>query len=267
MRFKRESFGDLGIASTMRGRIIILAALNLLVWLLILAAETPPVWKLLSEPVAIESVHGKHRSIHLVGPGKPGWQPLEQTSRHTIHAIVTAEDSRFFEHHGLDFAAIFSSVRLNYNKGRLARGGSTITQQVVKMAFLDGTKSWERKLREACGALLLELILSKDEILAWYLNLLPLGSGTIGIKEASQLYFNESAEFLTIQDSIQLALVIPRPRERSLELADKSLSPFGQRRYADLAKQMRDYGYITQTLYETAMATGNFGKPIELALL
>src|SRR5690606_35698153 len=118
-------------------------------------------------------------------------------SRHALHAIVVAEDARFYQHAGLDFAEIWASLKTNIRKGRYARGGSTITQQVVKVAFLSSRKNLIRKAREAVGAMLLELLFTKQEILEWYINLVQFGDGVYGIKEGCWHYFKTKPEQLT----------------------------------------------------------------------
>ena len=155
------------------------------------------------------------------------------------------------------------SLRTNLEKGRIVRGGSTITQQVVKVAFLSRQKSIIRKAREALGALLLEQLLDKERILEWYINLVEFGGGVYGIAEAAHQYFDTEPRLLTIQQGVNLALVLPGPNTWSRGLQDRRLTAFGQKRYATIVNQMYQNGYITKTLRKTALATGDFGEPVE----
>lgn len=171
----------------------------------------PPVWQLRKGPVEVMRWPKSGPKIFVVGPKTPHWTPISSVSRHVLHAIVVAEDARFYDHSGLDFQEISHSIASNMEQGRYVRGGSTITQQVVKMGFLNPEKSLFRKSREAMGAILLEAILDKDRILEWYINLVEFGDGVFGINAAAQHYFQTTPELLTIQDGAHLALVIPAP--------------------------------------------------------
>lgn len=112
----------------------------------------------------------------------------------------------------------------------MARGGSTISQQVVKMAFLSREKTLIRKAREVVGTLL-ETILSKDEIMEWYLNLAEFGDAVYGIEKASWHYFRTKPQLLSIEQAVHLALVLPSPNGWSKGLRRKNLTRFGHQRF------------------------------------
>ena len=228
---------------------------------------TPPVWRLKrGESVTVTRwipPAGKVRVA--VGPKEKGWTPIRGVSRHSVFALVVAEDQRFFDHWGLDPVEIWHSLEVNMRRGGYVRGASTITQQVVRNALLDRDKNLWRKFREALGAFLLELIASKDEIMEWYVNLVELGTGVYGIKQGAQVYFQTRPDLLTINQSIHLALVLPSPNVRAKALRVRQLSPKGRYRFAHLLVQLRNNGYITQSQWEQSMATGNFGSPIEVS--
>ncbi len=230
---------------------------------LALALLTPPVWKLQEGPIPIVRWPKTGPQTFLVGPGKESWVSIKNVSRHVINAIVVAEDARFYVHFGLDLKEIRHSIVFNMEQKRYARGASTITQQVVKMAFLDAEKSILRKVREALGAFVLEWILSKDEILEWYINLVEFGDGVFGIQSAADHFFQTTPELLTIQDGAHLALVLPSPNRFSRGLRQKELTTFGHRRYGRIIEEMYKLELITHALRESALATGNFGRPIE----
>ncbi|HYX36128.1 MAG TPA: biosynthetic peptidoglycan transglycosylase [Oligoflexus sp.] len=235
----------------------------LVLGLLTLACMTPPVWQLKQGSVSVVRWPKSGPQTFEVGPGRESWVSIHNVSRHVINAIVVAEDARFYEHPGLDFKEIRSSIAFNMEQKRYARGASTITQQVVKMVFLGPEKSIFRKFREALGALVLDWILGKDDILEWYINLVEFGDGVFGIKSAADHFFETTPELLTIQDGAHLALVLPSPNRFSRGLRQKHLTEFGHRRYAQIIEEMYKLNFITSALRESALATGDFGKPVE----
>jgi monofunctional biosynthetic peptidoglycan transglycosylase len=198
----------------------------------------------------------------LVGPGHPGWTKSQNVSKHVLAAFVSAEDGKFYEHKGLDFEAIEKSWLHNKKNKKKIRGGSTITQQVVKVGLLSYERSYIRKVREAIGALLLEQSLDKNEILEWYINMVEFGDGIYGIAEASRSYFKVPPEKLTIAQAVSLALVLPAPNKWSKGLKARNLSLFNQKRFKFILKQMLLGGFITRGQWQQTMASGNFGRPI-----
>ncbi|HEX7071172.1 MAG TPA: monofunctional biosynthetic peptidoglycan transglycosylase [Rhodothermales bacterium] len=141
--------------------------------------------------------------------------PGAQISSHLRHAVVAAEDGRFYEHWGIDFEAIRDAMEDNQRRGRSWRGGSTITQQLVKNLFMTTHSSWIRKALEVPLTYLAELILSKERILTLYLNVIEWGDGVYGAEAAARHYSGQSAAHLTRRQAAGLAAVIPAPRDRS----------------------------------------------------
>ena len=223
----------------------------------------PPVWKLTEGPIKITRWPKTGEQVFVVGPATEHWVKVTSVSRHVINAIIVAEDNRFYNHPGVDFIAIKKSIEKNIAERRFARGGSTITQQVVKMTLLSPEKTLLRKTREAVGSLLLERILDKSQILEWYINLAEFGDGVFGIKAAAEHYFDTSPELLTIQHGAHLALVLPSPNGWSVGLRKRELTEFGHKRYKKIIDQLLSQRFITQALYESALATGDFGRPIK----
>lgn len=197
-----------------------------------------------------------------VGPDSPSWVSYSELSQHTINALVVAEDAKFFEHSGIDLSAIWTSLKLNLRRGRVVRGASTITQQVVRMARLNQDKTLIRKVREAIGALLLERSLSKERILEWYVNLTEFGQGVYGLRNAAETYFASTPDRLTVNESIHLAIILPGPNARSRALQEHQLSPKGHQRFATVLSRLHAQNLITKQQFETSLATGNFGSPI-----
>jgi len=203
------------------------------------------------------------KELVTVGPGFPGWTKSTEISKHTLYAILVAEDARFYEHGALDWKEIFLSFRKNQEAGKIVRGGSTITQQVVRLAFLSQERTWTRKFREVLGAMYLEFLLSKEEILEWYLNLVEFGKGAYGIEAAAKEYFHTTPDLLTVPESIHLALVLPSPHRWSKGLRNKELTEFGRKRFQLLLDRLRENSYITPEQWKNVQTMGNFGSPID----
>jgi len=144
---------------------------------------------------------------------------LAEVPRHLIDAILSVEDQRFDEHHGIDPIRIVGALFANVRAGSTVEGGSTLTQQLVKNFFLTPEKTVTRKLREAAMSLIVELRYDKDEILECYLNEIYLGqrgsTEVHGVGEASRLYFGKPVRDLTVAESALLAAVIPAPNALS----------------------------------------------------
>ncbi|NRA45703.1 MAG: transglycosylase domain-containing protein [Oligoflexales bacterium] len=225
----------------------------------------PPVHQFSKGSVKIDRWRKSFGKVEeLVGPSAKGWVPLEQVSLHAVHAILVSEDARFYEHFGLDYKEIWISFLTNVEHRRFIRGASTITQQLVKMAFLSRDKTLVRKLREMFGAVLLEMLFTKEQILEWYLNLVEFGNGVYGINEGASHYFQTNSELLTVSQGVHLALVLPSPNRWSKGLRRRNLTDFGCKRFSLILTKMLSAGYITESQWERAMATGNFGSPVRL---
>lgn len=139
------------------------------------------------------------------------WVPLKRISPNAIRAVIAAEDSRFCEHYGFDFAEIKKAVSKNRRGGEL-RGASTITQQTAKNLFLWPGRNYLRKGLEAWFAVLLELFWPKDRIVEVYLNVVEFGDGIYGIEAAARRYYGRSARRLTPSQAAHLAAVLPNAR-------------------------------------------------------
>jgi monofunctional biosynthetic peptidoglycan transglycosylase len=144
----------------------------------------------------------------------------EQMSEHVPHALVAAEDTRFYDHSGADWEAVEKAARENLARGETYRGGSTITQQLVKNLFQTTHSSYVRKAVELPLTYLAELILSKERILELYLNVIEFGRGIYGIEAAAERYYGTPAEGLSRYQSATLAAIVPNPRERAPQAMD-----------------------------------------------
>src|SRR5512143_2084819 len=140
------------------------------------------------------------------------WVPLSSVSRHLIHAVLASEDQRFFGHAGVDWDAIQSSIEKDVEKGRLVRGGSTITQQLAKNLYFGTGKTLARKLRELVVARWLEADLTKARILTLYLNVIEWGDGIYGVEAAARHWYGKPAAALSPSEAAGLVAMIPNPR-------------------------------------------------------
>ena len=141
---------------------------------------------------------------------KKNWESLSNISPNMRLAVIGSEDQLFYDHFGFDLTAIKKAIR-NNEKGRRLKGGSTITQQTAKNAFLLPHRNYLRKGLEAYFTLLIELLWSKERIIEVYLNVIEFGNGIYGAEAASQQYFKKSASKLTRGEAALLAAVLPNP--------------------------------------------------------
>jgi monofunctional biosynthetic peptidoglycan transglycosylase len=139
---------------------------------------------------------------------------LDRISPDLQHAVVSAEDGRFYQHHGIDWKEVQKVVDQDVEEGKLGRGGSTITQQLVKNLFLTTNRSIFRKAVEFTLAPTAELILPKQRILELYLNVIEWGPGVYGAEAASHFWYNTPAARVNREQSARLAAVIPSPLHR-----------------------------------------------------
>jgi len=176
---------------------------------------------------------------------------LDRIPNHLIQAFVAGEDSRFFQHKGLDYLAIFRAFFRNIFSGEIVQGGSTITQQVVKSLLLSPEKSFARKIREAILAYRIEKHLTKEEILFLYLNQIYLGHGAYGVAVAAESYFAKPIEDLSIAESAVLA---------GLPQAPSKYSPYhhpqqAKNRQVYVLNRMAEEGFISPSEASKAAQT------------
>jgi len=152
------------------------------------------------------------------------WRSLGSLSRYLRAAVIYAEDYNFYRHDGVDWDAIEHAVAADWNKGAMAIGGSTITQQLAKNLYLSPKRSVVRKLREVLIAYALERELSKQRILEIYLNVVEWGDGIFGAEAAARAWFHRSAQSLTPAQAIRLAIALPNPIKRAPDVRDTDLT-------------------------------------------
>jgi monofunctional glycosyltransferase len=140
------------------------------------------------------------------------WVRFDRISPHLARAVLVSEDAAFWSHDGLDLIELRESIQTNLQRGRFARGGSTITQQLAKNLYLTPSKDPLRKLRELLIARRLEAELPKRRILELYLNVVEWGDGVYGAEAAARRHFGTSAATLTPAEAALLAGALVNPR-------------------------------------------------------
>ncbi len=160
---------------------------------------------------SIKVFDNQNRFVGRILPEKRYWVSIDRIPTFLQQAVVAVEDARFYEHGGIDVRGIARALVKDVVKGRLAEGGSTITQQLIKNRYLTGEKTIERKLDEARLAMDFEKRYSKKQILEMYFNEIYYGNGAWGIAQASRLYFDKNPEELTDAECSLLAGVPKNP--------------------------------------------------------
>jgi monofunctional biosynthetic peptidoglycan transglycosylase len=140
------------------------------------------------------------------------WVPYHRISTHLKRAIIASEDANFAEHEGVDWEALQKAYEKNAKKGRVVRGGSTITQQLAKNLFLSGERSYVRKAQEMVITFMIEAVMDKRRIFEIYLNSVEWGAGVFGCEAASRKYFGAPAASLGPAEAARLAVMLPNPR-------------------------------------------------------
>jgi len=179
-----------------------IAALVALRWM------TPPTTAMQAERRLEAWLH--HRPYHK----RYVYVPLGRISPDLQHAVISAEDGRFYQHHGIDWKEVEVVVDRDMDEGKLGRGGSTITQQLVKNLFLNADRSLVRKAVEFTLAPLAEHILSKRRILELYLNVIEWGAGIYGAEEAARAWYGVPAARIDREQAARMAALLPSPLRR-----------------------------------------------------
>ncbi|HWR29583.1 MAG TPA: PBP1A family penicillin-binding protein [Negativicutes bacterium] len=169
--------------------------------------------------------------------------PLDKIPKDLQNAFVALEDNRFYQHGGVDPRAVLRAVWINIAAGGVSEGGSTITQQLAKNAFLTQERTWKRKVQEIIISFQIEKQYTKNEILELYLNQIYFGAGAYGVEAAAQTYFGKSVEKLNLAECAMLA---------GLPKSPNYYSPFNsikaaQERQSTVLDQMVKYGYLDQS--------------------
>lgn len=190
--------------------------------------------------IAIDSTRESFARLHSISP-------------YLMDALVTSEDGGFFFHKGFDFDGIRYAMVQNLTAKRFARGGSTITQQLVKNVYLNRSKNIMRKAEEAIIVWLIETqrLVSKRRILEIYFNLIEWGPNVYGVNEACRFYFDKLPSDLTLNEALFLTSVVPRPKSiHSSVDADGNLTPFLFENHLRIARIMLQRQMISQEEFD-----------------
>lgn len=187
-------------------------------------------------------------------PTSKKYVKLNQISIFLQKAIISTEDSKFYQHTGFDTEGIETCIEKIKEKKRLVCGGSTITQQLAKNMFLTKDKTFYRKGLEAIITKKIESSLNKKEILERYLNVIQFGKDTYGIRAAAQHYFKKSPSQLDVVESAFLAMILPNPEKYASSYYRKDLTRFARRRINQIIENMHSFKMIDDDAYQTAVA-------------
>lgn len=162
---------------------------------------------------------------HRLGGGEvtQTWVEYDNIAKSAKQAAIVSEDSRFVSHHGFDMDGIEAAMKKNETTGKVAAGGSTITQQLAKNLFLTSHRSYVRKGLEASVTIMIEGMWDKQRILTAYLNVAEFGNGIYGIEEAAKHYFNKPASKLNRDESALLISMLTNPKYYEKNMSNKRL--------------------------------------------
>ncbi|MEK6578845.1 MAG: biosynthetic peptidoglycan transglycosylase [Bdellovibrionota bacterium] len=195
------------------------------------------------------------------------WVDLADVSKVAVGAIIVSEDWAFYSHKGYDPNQIKEALLEDLERKKFAFGASTITQQVVKNVFLYKEKSLWRKLREVYLAVKIEERVGKTKILETYLNIVELGEGIYGIKNASRLYFNKEPRDLSAKEGAFLAMLLPSPKKYSQSFRSRELSHYAKTTIDRILAKMIRANYLTEDEKESeARRPLSFESPSDTSL-
>jgi len=192
----------------------------------------------------------------MIGPENQNFRTLDQISAALKSAVLTSEDGSFFWHKGFNEEAFKNAIIENIKKQRFARGGSTISMQLVKNVFLNQNKNVARKVEEMLIVWLIEnnRLSTKDKMFETYLNIIEWGPNVYGASEAAKFYFNKDADKLNLSEAIFMSAVIPRPRTFGYFL-DSTFAP--KPSVSDYYRVVKNFmlrrGVITQEEYDATL--------------
>lgn len=189
-------------------KIILYLFIGSIIWVLVYAVVPVPITPLMIIRMVEQVSEGEKPNLY------KDWVSYDKISPNLPLAVVAAEDQKFVDHLGFDFESMKKAFKGN-QKGRKIKGGSTISQQVAKNAFLWPGRTYLRKGLEAYFTVLIELFWSKKRIMTVYLNIIEMGNGVYGAEAASQYYWKKSAANLSREQAAGIAGILPNPRKWS----------------------------------------------------
>lgn len=177
------------------------------------------------------------------------WITIDQIPEILQKTVIVSEDASFWIHEGIDWYEIRQSLAKNMSRGKVARGGSTITQQLAKNLYLSPKKSIYRKVKEYLIARELEKHLSKKRILEIYLNVIEFGNGVFGIGPASRHYFNKKPWQLSLDETVRLIAVLPNPHGMNPNRLNRQL----RWRCKIIVRRLHRFHYISDSMFEVML--------------
>ena len=186
------------------------------------------------------------------------WMPISQIDRDMVRAAIGAEDSKFCSHNGFDIEAIEDALKRNASGGRV-RGGSTISQQTAKNAFLWQGGGYVRKGAEAWFTLLIEKLWGKRRIMEVYLNLAETGIGTYGVNAGAMRYYGHDASAMSATEAARIAAVLPLPKKRGVKSPKGFTRRYGGTIAARIGSVSRDG--LDACVYKGAVVAPNRAPP------
>ena len=190
------------------------------------------------------------------------WMDIDEIDRDMVRAVVAAEDSKFCGHSGFDQDAIAAAMRRNAKGGSVIRGGSTISQQTAKNAFLWQGGGYFRKGLEAWFTLLIENLWGKRRIMEVYLNIAETGIGTYGVNAGAQRYFDHDAGTMSRTEAARIAAVLPLPKQRGASAPKGFTRRYGNSIAARIGVVARDG--LDACVYEGASARDPKDRPASM---
>lgn len=188
----------------------------------------------------LDSLHGEHNRDVV---------KLAEISPDLKRAVLAIEDSHFYVHEGINPTSVGRALLVNWRRGAVVEGGSTVTMQLVKNLFLSRERTISRKLAEAVLAIRVEQIFTKDQILEMYLNSIYWGHNSYGVETAAQSYFNKSAQDLTLAEAAMMAGLIQAPEDYSPFINYEET----KRRQAIVLNRMVKIGWLSQAEADEAL--------------
>lgn len=199
--------------------------------------------------------------VNVTGPESPRWTPFDQVAPLLPIAIVTQEDGGFWNHKGISLLHLRGSLVTNVEKGRFARGGSTLTMQLARNVFLNRHKTLSRKLEEVVVAWLLEQSFTKQELIELYLNVVEFGPKLFGIGDASAYYFAKSPADLTPTEVAFIVRLLPNPRRFHEQFEKGEVKDFYAASMMRLLGLLTERGYLPRAELDAADPKALFKRP------
>ncbi|MFZ4714256.1 MAG: biosynthetic peptidoglycan transglycosylase [Bacteriovoracaceae bacterium] len=174
------------------------------------------------------------------------WLDIQKLPKRVYGAFIVSEDWEFFNHRGFDYNQIQESILEDLKTGTFKRGGSTITQQLVKNLYLEQEKSLLRKYKELVLSTELEERFPKMTILETYLNVVEMGVGIYGLTAAAQLYFKKTPYNLTAKEAAFVAMLLPSPKRYSVSYRKRELTRYARGTINNILRKMKAGGFISE---------------------